>query len=111
MPETPETKTVTVSTSSGIPSGTKLETPAGMADIVVKTKSPLQRTVIRIARIYVTTFAGMLPIVMGNVAPDYLRPPAELWAQILLAAGFSLSPAVMALLSNAAEYLVHEDAR
>lgn len=106
-----ETTNVVVSTSRGIPEGTRLFTPVGMPDIVVTTRSPLQRSIIRIARIYVTTFAGMLPIVMGNVAPDYLRPPSELWAQILLAAGFSLSPAAMALLSNLAEYLVHEDAR
>lgn len=111
MPENTETRSVTVSTSAGIPAGTVLDTPEGMPNVVVRTKSPLRRTVVRIARIYVTTFAGMLTIVFGNVAPDYLRPPEELWAKIVLAGGFALSPSFVALVSNLAEWLLREDAQ
>ncbi len=103
-------KTVVVSTAHGIPEGTTLKTPEGMPDLIVKTKSPLQRTATRIARVYVNTFAGMLAVVMGNVAPEYLTPPRELYAKVLLAAGFALAPAFTSLVSNLAEYLTREDA-
>ena len=109
MPE--QTPTVVMSTSAGIPDGTVLLTQEGMPNVVVKTKSPVSRTLIRISRIYVQSFGGMLLIVMGNTAPDYLRPPEELWGKMVLAAGFALSPSFIALLTNLTEYLVREDAR
>lgn len=110
-PETGKTRRIILSTNAGVPDGTTLHTPEGMPDLVVKTKSPIKRTVIRILRIYFQSFGGMLFIVMGNAAPDSLRPPEELWAKIVLSAGFALSPSAIALLSNLTEYLVREDAQ
>lgn len=104
-------KTVVVSTNAGIPEGTTAKTPTGMPNLVVKTKSPLQRTGTRILRVYVNSFVGMLTIVMGNMAPGYLTPPREFAGKLALAAGFALAPAGLTLLSNLAEYLTREDAQ
>lgn len=106
-----ELKTVVLSTNAGIPAGTILETPEGMPNAVVKTKSPLRRTITRIARVYVNSFVGMLSVVMGNLAPDYLTPPVEFIDKVLLAGGFALAPACITLASNLAEYLTREDAQ
>lgn len=106
-----EMKKVVMSQSAGIPNGTILRTSEGMPDLVVKSRPWWLRTLIRVGRIFLVTFTGMLPIVMGNLAPDYLRPPADLWDKLVLTAGFSLSPSIVLLLANATEWLVREDSR
>lgn len=106
-----EVKTVTLSTTAGIPEGTKLETPPGMPDIVVKTKSPFMRTLTRIARVYVNSLVGMLSVVLGNLAPNSLIAPPDFIDKFLLAAGLALAPAVWTLLTNAAEVLAKLDAQ
>jgi len=107
--ESPDVKTVTLSTHAGIPAGTMLSTPEGMPNIVIKTKSPLVRMLTRIARVYVNALVGMLSVVLGNLAPGYLTPPDEFGQKFLLAAGLALAPAAITLLTNAAEVLAKLD--
>jgi hypothetical protein len=107
--ETP--KTVTVLSSAGIPHGTEIHTPAGMPNIVIKTKSPLNRTVIRISRVYVTSLVGMLTVVMGDLAPGALTPPQDFVDKLMLAGGLALAPAAITLLTNAAEFLAKLDSQ
>lgn len=38
MPEIPNTTTLLISDNAGIPDGTKLDTPAGMPNVVLKTR-------------------------------------------------------------------------
>lgn len=109
-------KTVVVSTNAGIPEGTKLTTPEGMPNIVVKTKSPLQRTLTRIARVYIQALVGFLPVVLGagqaiadQIAPGQLILPKTFGSQLLLAAGLAVAPAVTALLGNLLEFLIKQD--
>lgn len=115
MPETPEIK-ATVLTTHGIPDGTVLQTPVGVPNIVVKAVSPLRRVVIRVARVYLQSLVGFLPITLGGgqaiadaVAPGQLVLPQEFGAQLLLAASFALAPSVTALLSNLLEWLIKQD--
>lgn len=111
QPEPVKTRKIVIPDSVGIPTGTMIATAEGMPDVEVRSRPWWLRTAVRVARVYVTTFVGLLPIVMGNMAPDYLRPPTDLMDRLYLTAGFSLSPAVVMLLSNLAEWLVREDAR
>lgn len=106
-----DVKIITLGTGTGIPSGTKLETPEGMPDLVVKTRSPLARTLTRIARVYINAIVGMLSVVLGNLAPGYLTPPDEFGQKFLLAAGLALAPAAITLLTNAAEVLAKLDSQ
>jgi hypothetical protein len=114
-PEAPM-KTVTLSTNAGIPAGTVLQTPEGAPNLVVKTKSPLRRTVTRIARVYVQALVGFLPMTLGagqaianQVAPGHLVLPTQFGMQLLLAMSLALAPAVTTLLGNLLEFLVKED--
>src|SRR5688572_30387556 len=106
-----EEHTITVLSSAGIPNGTEIQTPEGMPNIVIKTKSPINRTLIRIARVYVTSLVGMLTVVMGNLAPGALTPPEDFIAKLGLAAGLALAPAGITLLTNAAEFLAKLDSQ
>jgi hypothetical protein len=110
-------KSITVSTNAGIPAGTVVSTPEGMPNLVVKTKTPLKRTVVRIARVYVQSLVGFLPITLGagqaianQIAPGQMVLPTQFGSQIVLAASLALAPAVTTLLGNLLEFLVKEDA-
>lgn len=113
----PDVKTVTVSTATGIPDGTTIQTPPGLPNVVVKTRSPIRRTVTRIARVYIQALVGFLPVTLGGgqaianaVAPGTMVLPTEFGAQLILAASLALAPAVTTLLGNLLEVLVKEDA-
>jgi len=101
----PTLRTIALSSGTGIPDGTIIPTTAGTPDVVVKTRSPLVRTLIRVSRVYVNGLVGMLALVAVNPAPAYLTPPDEFFGKLVMAAGFAVAPAALTLLTNAAEVL------
>lgn len=108
MPE--ETKTAVLSSSSGIPDGTVLVTPAGMPNVVVKAVHPARRVLIRVARIYTYSLLGMLTVVGLNVAPEVITPPKEFFAKLVVACGLALAPSSIQLIVNLGEWLTKADA-
>lgn len=97
------TKTITISSQTGIPDQMHVVTPAGSPNVTFNVISPFLVALKRVARIYIYAFAGIYPIVLGDVAPGVLIVPHDFVGKLTAAAGLSLAPAFMALLSNAVE--------
>lgn len=102
-------RTLTVSSGTGIPEGTVIETKEGKLDVVVKTRPIWQIAVVRIARIYGQSFLGMYGLVTSGIAPDTLVAPHDFFGRVALAAGFALAPAGGVLITNLVELLVKWD--
>lgn len=108
--------TIPVLSTHGIPDGTKLATPTGMPDIVVRNVSPIRRVAIRVARVYVQGLVGFMPVAFGGgqaianaVGATSVVMPKEFWAQLVFAASLALAPSVTTLLGNLLEWLIKQD--
>lgn len=84
-------------------------TPQDMPNVLVRALSPIRVVATRAGRVYLQSLMGMLTIVMSGVASDSLIAPADFKGQLILAAGFSVAPATVTLLQNAAELLAKWD--
>jgi hypothetical protein len=106
----------TVLEGTGLPHGMMLNTPEGMPNIVIKAVSRTRRFVVRIARVYVQSLVGFLPLTLGagqaianQVAPDTLVLPTEFGDQLMLAAALAIAPSAGTLLTNLSEWLIKQD--
>lgn len=81
-------------------------TPPGLPDLCVVVISPLKRVLIRTLRTYLQALLGFLGLVAVMPLPGTdPTDPLTLWNKLVLAAGFALAPAVVALLQNVLEMI------
>lgn len=77
--------------------------------VTVYTMSTLRILIIRVLRVYIQSFLGLLAVDGLGIAE--LAPAGEAWKQMLTVAGIALAPSVIALLQNLLEFLTKLDVR
>lgn len=78
-------------------------------EVVVYTMSWVRILTIRVLRVWLQSFLGLLAIDGLGIAD--LAPPGEAFQQMWTVAGIALAPAVIALLQNALEFLTKLDVK
>lgn len=76
-------------------------------EVVVYTMSTARILAIRVLRVWLQSFLGLLAIDGLGIAD--LAPPGEAFSQMLTVAGIALAPSVIALLQNLLEFLTKLD--
>jgi hypothetical protein len=92
--------------------GTVIITPAGRADLIIKTMTPVVQVIVRGLRTYVQALVGFLLLGLGGGLDNIGGVQSSVFiVQLKIAASLALAPAVIAVLQNSAELLAKLDER
>jgi hypothetical protein len=92
--------------------GTVIITPAGRADLIIKTMTPVVQVIVRGLRTDVQALVGFLLLGLGGGLDNIGGVQSSVFiVQLKIAASLALAPAVIAVLQNSAELLAKLDER
>jgi hypothetical protein len=100
MPEQPK---VLVTERGALDHDTVAVTPGALPNLCVVVITPLKRVLIRTARTYLQALLAFLTLAAVGAMPEPGADPTDpitLWGKFVLAAGYALAPALVALLQN-----------